>query len=139
MAPEDLGQLETVGSRDVLGTTIFWRLDLVCSKSAGNDAASKRKSHLTAKSPAGARTKRLKDDRAQRLAELERKKLMCEKYTGPDAPESQHLEELTEKWTEAAQAALEDLKRYSGTDKSDFALLTMLGIDPALLEVEDDE
>lgn len=131
--------METVGSRDVLGTTIFWRVDLVCSQSGAKDAASKRKSHLLAKSPAGARTKRAKDDKAQRLEELERKKLMCEKYTGTDAPETQHLEELTEKWADAARAALEDMKQYSGTNKSDFALLTMLGIEPALLEVEDDD
>ena len=125
-----------VGERTLKnGARIFWRREAVA------DCTSKPiTQHLRQKTVKTAKRPRV-DPRSSVLDELNRKKAMIEKYGKADATESKRIVELTEKWKEVALEAFEDLKKISGAgaQRTDYELLSMMQVDPALLGVEREE
>ena len=128
----------SVGRKELSdGTVIFWHVDTVACVTRD-----KKTQHLSAAaSSGGLKRGRVRVDPASaRLEELKRKKAMIEKYANADSSEAVRLMELTAKWKEVGQEALADLKRISGVSgKSDWELLSMMQLDPALLDVEKEE
>ncbi len=121
-------------------TTLVFLPSLLAKASASASAgAGGKRPHLANTGHHGLSKKPKSEDRKKVLAELERKATMIAKHTSADAKETRELTSLTEKWAEAAEAALEELKRVGNSDKTMTELCKMMGIDPKLLRLEEEE
>ncbi len=130
--------LRRICSKDLgSGVSLLFLRTLVAA--AADGVAAGKRQHLASGGNLAAPKRVRVDDRHQLLAELQRKQKMIEKHTSAGSKETRELTELTDKWAAAATQALEDLKRLGNSDKSLRELCKTMGIDPRLLQLEEEE